>query len=378
MIRVLLVYYEPIPAGQTTHVLALARRLDRRRFEPVVVLPDDLERPIAAFRDAGVETVPLPLRKVRWRPAAIRSFVRLVRRGAFDVVHVHSQEAGLVARPLARWAGARSVVYTPQVIDIRRQRWQWLYVAVERALAHLTDRLISVSELDRKRMIDWGIPARKIVAIPNGIDLGAFDDLPGPLQARRELGVAPGRPLVMQVGRLSAQKDPWTFVEGAALALRARPDIQFVLVGEGPLEAELERVIADRGLGENVRLLGWHEDAFRLMAAADVVTLTSRWEGMPHTLLEAMACARPVVTTGVNGSPEIVEDGVTGYLVPPGDPRAWAGRVLDVIEHPTRAARMGRAGRRRVERDFSLRVVVPRIERLYSQLVSSRSSKNPL
>lgn len=368
MIRVLLVYYEPIPAGQTTHVLALARRLDRRRFEPVVVLPDNLERPIAAFRDAGVDVVPLPLRKVRWRPAAIRSFVRLVRRGAFHVVHVHSQEAGLVARPLARWAGARNVVYTPQVIDIRRRRWQWLYVAVERVLARLTDRLISVSELDRQRLIHWGIPAQKIVTIPNGIDLGAFDDLPGPLQVRRELGVDPGRPLVMQVGRLSAQKDPLAFVEGAALALRARSDAQFALVGEGPLAAELEREIAHRGLEEHVALLGWHEDAFRLMGAADVVTLTSRWEGMPHTLLEAMACARPVVATDVNGCPVIVENGVTGYLVPPGDPRAWAGRVLNLVDHPSRAARMGRAGRRRVERDFSLQVVVPRIERLYTEL----------
>jgi glycosyltransferase involved in cell wall biosynthesis len=167
---------------------------------------------------------------------------------------------------------------------------------------------------------------------------------------------------------LSAQKDPLAFVEGAGRVVRQRPDAQFALVGEGPLRDAVAARIQELGLEGHVHLAGWHDEASRLMAAADVVTLTSRWEGAPYTLLEAMAWSRPVVATAVNGCPEIVVDGGTGFLVPPGDTSAWAGRIIDLLDDPAMAAAMGRAGRRRVEERFSLQDVVARTESLYQQV----------
>lgn len=371
--RILLVYYEPQPSGQTTHVLSLARGLDRREYDLTVVLPEDLKHSVSAFQQAGVGVVPLPLHRVMWRPGAIIALARLVREQDVDIVHVHSQEAGLVARLVAWLAGAQSVLYTPQTIDVRRERWHWLYILIERALARITSVIVSVNEADRERLIQWGVPPGKVVTIPNGIDLAHFEEPIDVSGLRKELGGAEQHPIVMQVGRLSAQKDPLAFVEGAARVIRECPDARFALIGDGPLRGAVAARIRELGLEGYVHLVGWRDRAFRLMAAADVVSLTSRWEGMPYALLEAMAWCRPVVATAVNGCPEIVVDGVTGFLVPPGDTEAWASRVTDLLKDAAKAMVMGQQGRRRVEERFALQQMIARVEALYLYVHSQRN-----
>lgn len=367
--NVLLIYYEPRPSGQTRHVLSLVKGLSGRHAF-TVVLPQALEPCIAPLEKAGARVVPLPLGKIAWQPTVVAHLVRLMRGGAVDVVHVHSQEAGLTARFVARLAGSARVFYTPQTIDIRRQNWFWLYMWLERALAHVTDAIVSVNQADRARLVQWGIPPRKVVTIPNGIDLGEFQE-PVPRQdVCRLWGLDAARPLVLQVGRLSAQKDPLTFVEGAARVLKAHPGVQFALAGDGPLREQVTARVQALGLEAPVRVLGEVPGASRLMSAADLVTLTSRWEGAPYALLEAMGWSRPVVATAVNGCPEIVEDGVTGLLVPPGDPEAWAGAVAGLLSDRERAAGMGHRGRQCLEARFSLERMVERIEDLYRALPS--------
>jgi glycosyltransferase involved in cell wall biosynthesis len=364
-LKILLIYYEPQPSGQTTHVLSLVEGLGQEQHNLVVVLPQVLASSAAAFGRAGAQVIPLPLRKGLWPVRAMQAVIQLIRKKDFDIVHVHSQEAGLVARPLARLAGAPSVLYTPQTVDIRRARWHHAYTRVEWALAHLTDIIISVTEADRGRMIQWGIPARKITTVPNGIEL---EDFTGPVvrdELCTALGVSGERPVVIQMGRLRAQKDPLSFVEGAANVLEERPDAQFVLLGDGPLRGAVEERIRALGLTGSIRLAGWRDDARSLLAAADVVTLTSRWEGTPYALLEAMAWSRPVVATTVNGCPEVIQEGQTGYLVSPGDTSSWADRVLALLSEPTIATAMGQRGRTRVEEQFTRQQMVDRIEGLY-------------
>jgi glycosyltransferase involved in cell wall biosynthesis len=363
-VNILLLYYEPIPAGQTTHVLSLAQRLARPQYQITVALPAHL-RSRASFEQAGVRVVPLPMGKVLWAPAAVLALVRLIRQHNFDIVHIHSQEAGLAGRIVARLAGAKHIVYTPQTIDIRRARWHWVYARIECALAGLTDVIISVNEADRGRLIGWGIPANKVVTIPNGIDLDKFNPV-DPKGLRRSLGLDDSRPVVMQVGRLSAQKDPLAFVEGAARVVRRRAPVQFALAGEGPLREAVAARAQALGLGANLHLLGWRADAWRLMAAADIISLTSRWEGTPYALLEAMASSRPVVATAVNGCLEVVEDGRTGFLTPPGDVDAWAARVIELLDDPQAAARLGQRGQARAVANFSLREMAARIESVYT------------
>jgi glycosyltransferase involved in cell wall biosynthesis len=357
-----------MPAGQTTHVLALARGLSQRGHRVTVALPQHLDRSIAALNASEVSTVPLPMGKLLWPTGSARSVARLVRREGIDIVHIHSQESGLLGRLLARMAGAATLVYTPQVLDIRQTRWYWLYVLLERALAHITDAIVSVDEPGRTRLLGWGIPPSKLFTIANGIDLARFAEPPPRCDLRRTLGLEQDGPLVMQVARLTVQKDPLAFVEGAAQVVCQRPDVQFALVGDGPLRDVVAGRIRELGLDAHVRLLGWRDEAYGLMPAADVLTLTSQWEGLPHVLLEAMAWSRPVVATAVNGCLDAVVDGETGFLVPLGEPVAWAQRVLDLLDDPAKAARMGRQGRQRVEQCFSQETMIARIETLYLQL----------
>ncbi len=362
--NVLLIYYEPRPSGQTRHVLSLVQGLSGRHSF-TVVLPQALEPCIAPLEKAGARVVPLALGKIAWSPTVVLSLVRLIRGGAVDVVHVHSQEAGIPARLVARLGGSVRVFYTPQTIDIRRRNWFWLYKWLECALAHCTDAIVSVNKADQARLVRWGIPLAKVVAIPNGVDLDEFEE---PV-SRQDLcslwGLDADLPLVLQVGRLSAQKDPLAFVEGAAWVRKTRPEVQFALAGEGPLREQLMARIQALGLEEQVRVLGEVPGASRLMSVANLVTLTSQWEGAPYALLEAMGWSRPVVATAVNGCPEIVEDGVTGVLVPPGDPEAWARAVVSLLDDGDRAATMGRKGRQRLEANFSLQQMVDRLEDLY-------------
>jgi glycosyltransferase involved in cell wall biosynthesis len=365
-LRILLIYYEPRPSGQTRHVLSLAGGLRRRGHHTVVVLPDVLKTSVRAFEEVGVRTVPLPLDKLVWRSQPLLRVARLIRDEHFDVVHVHSQEAGLAGRVIASLAGAKRVLYTPQTVDIRRRGYQWLYVVLERALAGVTDVIISVNESDHKRLLRWGIPAHKITTVVNGVDLEEFSTPVDRRAIRESLGLDPTRPLVLQVGQLRIQKDPLTFAEGAARVLQTCSEAQFVLVGEGPLRERMVAHVRKLRLEEYVRLVGWVESASRLMPASDLITLTSLWEGMPYALLEAMGWSRPIVATAVNGCPEVVEHGKTGLLVPAGDAVAWARAVVSLLTDPARANRMGIRGRKRLEERFTLQDMVSQVEALYA------------
>lgn len=257
-------------------MLSLAHGLDRRRYYLTVALPENLEWSIHAFRQTDARVVPLPMRKVVWGLEAIAALVRLVRDEGFDIVHIHSQEAGLLGRLVAWSAGAQTILYTPQTLDIRRARWHRAYRLIERLLALLTSMVISVNESDRRRLIVWGIPPQKVTTIHNGIDLTRFKEPIDARGLRQNLGLDESAPLVMQVGRLSAQKDPLAFVEGAAQVVYTCSRTQFALIGDGPLRNAVITRIRQLGLDECVHWLGWQNDAFRLIRVADVVTLTSR------------------------------------------------------------------------------------------------------
>lgn len=363
--KILQIYYEPQPSGQTTHVLSLSKGLVLRGHDVTVVLPAILRAISSQYMDSGVKVVSLPMRKLLWPMKSIVAFLNLIRHERYEIVHVHSQEAGVVARWLAWLGRARNVVYTPQTIDIRQSRWHNLYILLERTLARITNRIFSVNQTDANRLISWGIPVEKVRVIPNGIDLSQFVNLEDHDDVCRRLCLNPDRPVIMQVGRLSPQKDPEMFLKGARYVLSSFSQAQLAWIGEGPLFMQVKSEVKSLGLQDNIHLFGRIDQAYRCMSAADAVTLTSRWEGLPYSILEAMACSKPVVATAVNGCPEIVIDGQTGYLVNPGNAVRWAESILHLIADPQQAKSMGAAGKRLVEEKYSLSRMVSQIEQAY-------------
>ena len=372
MMRVAEVFYEPIHSGQAVHVLSLAQHLDRRQCALHVCYPAGDERTRRRLAELGVAGHPWPMGK--WQNAGpFLALLRLVRQEHIHIVHVHSQFAGIWARPAARLAGA-GVVYTPQTIRIRQTALQPIYEALERAWRRITDITIAVCEADHQWMLakGWGTPA-SVVTVYNGLDWQEWEPRQMTREkARERLGWPQSAPVILQVGRLDAQKAPQDFVRMMRHLHAQRPDARGFLAGDGPLRAEVEAMTRQYGLEHVITLLGQRQDVPLLLAAADVVTLTSYWEGLPYSLLEAGALARPAVATAVNGVPEVIQHGVTGLLVPAGEPAAMAQAVLRLLNDPARAGAMGLAAQRRVRETFDVRRTAEGVMQVYQQVQQLR------
>jgi glycosyltransferase involved in cell wall biosynthesis len=249
---------------------------------------------------------------------------------------------------LARAAGCPAVVQTqhlPFLVSHPRKRRAYHH-AIEGV-----DRLIAVSEGLRRTYERIGVPPDRIVTVPNGV--APLARRTGREEARRALGLSPDQPVVLTVGRLTRMKGQWHLIDAVPDLAARFPGLAVVLLGDGPLRGLLTGRAAALGVAGNVCLPGHRPDARRLMAAADVFVLPSRHEGMPLVALEAMEAGLPVVATRVIGSEEVVEDGVTGALVRPGDPAALGAAVARLLADPGRRRRQGTAGRRRYEERFT-------------------------
>jgi len=189
---------------------------------------------------------------------------------------------------------------------------------------------------------------------------------------RAELGIPQDAPVVGTVTRLSPQKAPLDFVNAAAQVTARRPDVHFVVVGDGLLRAEVEAQVIALELGDCVHLTGLRRDVPDLMHSFDVFALTSLWEGLPRVLPQAMAADLPIVATAVDGNAEAVTDGVNGFLIPPGDPQAMATAWLRLLDDPSLAWRMGKAGQVRAE-EFGARKMVSDIAALYEALLEEHT-----
>lgn len=302
-----------------------------------------------------------------------RLWVRLVRelrRLRPAVVHTRNW-ATWDAVPAARLAAVPAVIHGEHGRDVgdpegRHRRRNLL----RRILAPLVTQFVAVSEdLGRWLVSVVGIPAAKVCVIRNGVDLTRF--VPGPRDAaRRTLGLPRGARVVGTVGRLDPVKDHASLVDAFAELASAFPDAVLAIAGDGPAGPELAARVARLGLGERVRLLGERDDVPRVLRALDVFVLPSVAEGMSNTLLEAMATGLPVVATRVGGNPELVDDGVTGLLVPRRAPRALAAAIARYLDDPHLAALHGKAGRQRAEERFALPVMCEAYARLYRDLAA--------
>lgn len=378
-IRVLRVITRMNVGGPALHVALLSTRLDPARYETLLVSGREASiegNMVELGRVAGVRPhiVPSLGRSIGLRDLqALWHVIRIARGFRPDVVHTHLAKAGFVGRIAARLCGARVVVHTYHGSVFRGyfgQREAGMYLAIERALAGITTRVIAVTERQRRELIDLSVaPSAKIVEIPLGLDLAAFRSLPARDDARTALGIAPQVPVVGIVARLVPIKDVATFLRAFARLAHTFPEAVGLVVGDGEQHAELARLAHELELGGRVRFLGWRADMPLIYSAIDVAVLTSLNEGSPVTAIEAMAAARPVVATEVGGVPDVVVDGETGFLVPPGRPDAIARAIEDILRLPDRGRELGAAGRVRALDLYDAHRLVRDIDALYTDLL---------
>jgi glycosyltransferase involved in cell wall biosynthesis len=370
--------------GPALHTTLLTRRLDPGRYETHLVTgreaPDegsylDLHR----LSPERVTRLPALGREVRLSRdvAALRQLVRLMARARPHIVHTHTAKAGALGRVAALVTRVPVVVHTYHGHVFQGYfgpAWTRVLLAIERALARRTDCLIAVSPAVRRELLALGVGTpERFRVVPLGLDLDPFaraDALRGKLRA--ELGIPAEAPLVGIVARLVPIKAHEVFLRAAALVRARLPEARFLLVGDGEGRAGLERLAGALGLTDRVRFLGWRRDLDRIYADLDVVVLTSRNEGSPVALIEAMAAGRAVVATAVGGVRDFVADGVTGCVVRPGDPGAVAAGIADLLDHAERRHDLGKAGREHVLPRFGAERLLADIDRLYTELLRAR------
>ncbi|HKI37098.1 MAG TPA: glycosyltransferase [Gemmataceae bacterium] len=295
---------------------------------------------------------------------------RRMRGAGVDLLHAHQYTPffyGITARQFYRRPPVLFTEHGRTFPDYRRPR----RVLANRALLARRDRVVAVGDAVRRALIDHeGIPAARAGVIYNGIALpsgtATADDRAA---ARRAMGVGPDDFVLLQVARLDPLKDHATAVRAVAGVAQRRPDVRLVLVGEGPDFPAIQELVGKRQLDSVVRLLGLRTDVPRLWAGADAALLTSVSEGIPLTLLEAMAARLPVVSTNVGGVPEVVEDGRTGLLAAAGDDEGLARQILRLAEDSELRRAMGEAGRCRAEERFDEARMLGAYRRLYHEML---------
>jgi glycosyltransferase involved in cell wall biosynthesis len=383
-IRVLRVISRLNVGGPALHTTLLTRRLDPGRYDTRLVTgrvaPDEGSYlDLYQLPPARVSRLPALGREVRLSRdvVALRQLVRLMARARPHIVHTHTAKAGALGRVAALLTRVPVIVHTFHGHVFQGYfgpAWTRVLLAVERALARRTDCLIAVSPAVRRELLALGIGSpERFRVVPLGLDLDVFaraDALRGALRA--ELGIPPEAPLVGIVARLVPIKAHEVFLRAAALVGARLPEARFLLVGDGEGRPALERLAAGPGLADRVRFLGWRRDLDRIYADLDVVVLTSRNEGSPVALIEAMAAGRAVVATGVGGVRDFVADGVTGCVVRPGDAEAVAAGIADLLEHAERRQTLGKAGREHVLPRFGVERLLADIDRLYTELLRAR------
>ncbi|MEO6811232.1 MAG: glycosyltransferase [Isosphaeraceae bacterium] len=348
--------------GAERALVVLATGLDRTRWEPRVIALGAEGALVEPLRAAGIATECLDVNRRRPVQAVFR-LVRSLRAHRPWLVQSFLFHANLAARLAAPWAGRPWVVGGVRVAE-RRQEWHLLLDALS---ARLAVGSVCVSQGVYRYSRDVGrLPIDRLVVIPNGIDPEPFDAV-APLP-RESIGVPNDATLALFVGRIDPQKGLPDLLEAARrVVIPARPDWHLALAGDGPSLATLQEFTrASPTLSDRVRWLGRRDDVPSLLKTADVLVLPSHWEGMPNVVLEAMAARLPVVATAVEGSEELVIPGQTGWLVPPKEWESLGAALLDAAIDPERARRFGKAGRARVETDFSIDHVIQSYDELWS------------
>ena len=367
------------PGGAERVVVSLACRLAERGRAPVVctiTTEGDDAQLAGELCAAHVPRHDLGARRLSDPMAAVR-YLRMLARARIDVVHAHGQDAWILAASL-RSVARVPLVFTRHVMEEPSGTWrQSLRRRAALAAARHADALVAPSSATAERLAQIaGVQVSRIRVIHNGVDLERFSPAAGAASRgaiRRALGLAADDLAVLMPAVLRPGKGHEVLLDALPMIMSELPRVRLLFAGAGEREDELRARAAP--LGAAVAFLGHRRDLPELLAASDLVVLPSFSEALPTALIESAAAGRPVVATRVGGTPDVVQHGVTGLLVPPGDVPALAAAVVSVLRDPSKADSFGRAGRVVARWRFSLDGNVDRTLELWSRIVAAGRQK---
>jgi glycosyltransferase involved in cell wall biosynthesis len=364
--------------GAQQVVLSLLRALDRTRFEPMLITGTGglLDSEAQAINDCKVYFLPALLRQIN--PfAEVAAFFRMcsiLRREKPDVVHTHSSKAGILGRCAAFVCGVPVIVHTIHGFgfhDYQSPFIKQVFIWLERITAACTDCLIAVSRKNVDKGLQHAIGVeQQYTVIRPGVDLNEVVSSAAKQQnIRAELSLPSDVPVITTIGPFKPQKNLIDFVKLAAM-VNAKTRAQFLIVGDGILRPEIEECIHQLQCESKTTLLGWRNDVPAVLAGTTIFVMTSLWEGLPRSIVEAMCLGLPVVANAVDGVQEIVRHNVTGYLVTPHSLTEMADHIIYLINNPEQAKTMGAAGKNMISTEYDTPTMVKQHEALYESLLS--------
>jgi glycosyltransferase involved in cell wall biosynthesis len=348
-------------AGTEMQMLALLRSLDRAAVEPSLVLLDgetDLSR---SLEPDHCPVVRLGVKSFASRRAvgATRRFARFLRENRVDIVQAYFLDGTYFGAPIARWAGVRKFV------RVRNNLGYWLtfkHRLLNRLYTLWIDLSLTNSEQGRAALVAEGVPPDRVAVLENGVDVERFAAAPPRLAGEVRVGA---------VANLRPVKCLDLLIRAAAELLQRHPNLHFEVAGDGPQRSELERLIAELGLGERFHLLGAVDNVPAFLASLDLAVLCSRSEGMSNAVLEYMAAGRAIVATRVGATDQLLRDGLDGLLIEPDCAGALANGIDRLLSDPERARRLGQSARQRACESFSRDAMRRRFEQLYQTLANT-------
>lgn len=379
----ILMVLRPTQGGMREHIRLLLRGLKHRAILVVAGPPDpemqdEVEELDGEYHEIDISPGFSPLSD--WQIS--NDLASLILNFRFDIVHAHGFKASIPAR-LAAWrTSVPGVIYTcHNMVAENWPTWQKeAYWKTERTLARLTDKIIVVSSLLQRQFLRQGIPPARVALVPNGIPLKPFDQPVDRNQKRSELGVAPNQFLMVCTARLIPSKGVGILLQAMHYLMKSAPglNLRLLVLGDGPLRQELEQMTTNLGLRQVVTFLGHRKDVREILQSADLFVLPSLSEGLPLSVLEAMAAKCPVVATAVGGIPDVIKHGTSGFLVTPGDAEAMARGLLYVISRPERRKTYVENAHQEVWLRHSSERMVEEIYRIYEEVLFPFTERRPL
>lgn len=372
MTRVLHVIDSLDLGGAQTLLLDLCRHADRSRFEVEVACMHGPGVFAVEFEKTGIPVHVLS--PSTWPPKYIPNFLKLIGRRDPDIIHFHLFGSNFVAKPLAALFGKRALIVHDHTNAESRLNSAFLLMA-DTLTNTFSTRVIAVAESVRQLLIEReGLCDDRVITLPNGIDAEMF--FPATLEqkeaARASFRLPQGAFVVGGVGRLAEVKNPQVFLEVAATFLKLHPQAVFVFAGTGPLEAELRELAGSLGITDSVCFLGHVSDRVELYRALDVLLITSDSEGTPMTLLEAMSCGLPVISSSVGGIPEVAKHESNALLVPPRDVKGFVSALKRVLGEDGLARKLGENARTTILERYEIRGLVRQIEALHEEVLGEQ------
>lgn len=357
--------------GPEKTILLSAERIDKEKFSTVIVyIGEKGDKSFGVTQKAmgrEIEYIELWERwKFDWR--ILIELYRIIKRYHIHIIHAHDYKSDILAWLIGFVAKVRlfSTVHG-WIENTTKERF---YNLCDRIVLRWYDKIIAVNKLIMARLIQSGINKRKIELIHNAIDIDDYERVPFGGDIRDELGIKPNTPVIGYVGRLSAEKDLPILFMAVKILSNEFPQLRAVIAGDGPLKECLKEYCKKIGVESNVIFLGQRMDIKRIYQTIDVFVLTSKTEGIPNVILEAMAMQVPVVSTNVGGVGEIITHNVDGFLVEPGDVNSLCNYLRKLLTDKETKNRLIKEAYKTVSNKFSFANRLKRIEGLYTNCLS--------